>query len=75
MKQAEFIVEGMHCGKCANKVQNFVQEIGGVSSAQVSLEQKLLSIEYDANSEQEKSLIAEVIEYVQDLGYEIKQKS
>ncbi|OBV29793.1 hypothetical protein BKN38_01585 [Helicobacter sp. CLO-3] len=74
MRQIEFIIEGMHCGKCASKVQNFVQEVSGVIGTQVSLEQKLLSVEYDASGKQEKHLIAKVMESVQDLGYEIRRK-
>jgi copper chaperone len=47
--QTEVIkVEGMTCMGCVNSVKNVLEKIPGVDSANVSLEQKQVTIQYDA---------------------------
>ena len=47
--QTEVIkVGGMTCMGCVNSVKNVLEKIPGVSKADVSLEQKQVTIEYDA---------------------------
>ena len=41
-------VNGMTCMGCVNSVKNVLEKIPGVSSANVSLEQKQVTVEYDA---------------------------
>jgi copper chaperone len=59
--QTEIIkIEGMTCMGCVNSVKNVLEKIPGVSSADVSLEQKQVTVEYDAaitNSNQFKDAI------------------
>ncbi len=53
-------VNGMTCTGCLNSVKNVLEKIPGVSSADVSLEQKQVTVEYDAaktNSNQFKEAI------------------
>jgi copper chaperone len=53
-------VNGMTCTGCVNSVKNVLEKIPGVSSADVSLEQKQVTVEYDAaitNSNQFKEAI------------------
>ena len=53
-------VEGMTCMGCVNSVKNVLEKILGVSKADVSLEQKQVTIEYDdttAHTDQFKDAI------------------
>ena len=40
-------VEGMNCMGCVNKVKTALENIAGVKRADVSLEQKQVTIQYD----------------------------
>jgi len=61
--QTEVIkVKGMTCMGCVNSVKNVLEKIPGVGSADVSLEQKQVTIQYDAattNANQFKDAIKE----------------
>ena len=47
--QTEVIkVKGMTCMGCVNSVKNVLEKIPGVRSADVSLEQKQVTVQYDA---------------------------
>lgn len=47
--QTEIIkVKGMTCMGCVNSVKNVLEKIPGVRSADVSLEQKQVTVQYDA---------------------------
>ena len=47
--QTEIIkIEGMTCMGCVNSVKNVLEKIPGVASAEVSLERKQVTIQYDA---------------------------
>ncbi len=51
--QTEVIkVEGMTCMGCTNSVKSVLEKIPGVNSAEVSLEQKQVTIQYDAATTQ-----------------------
>ena len=61
--QTEVIrIKGMTCMGCVNSVKNVLEKIPGVGSAGVSLEQKQVTIQYDAatiNADQFKNAITE----------------
>lgn len=61
--QTEVIkVKGMTCMGCVNSVKNVLEKIPGVSNADVSLEQKQVTVQYDAattNANQFKEAIEE----------------
>ena len=38
MRSVELAIEGMHCGACASRVRTALEEVAGVRSAEVSLE-------------------------------------
>ncbi|MDN5752741.1 MAG: cation transporter, partial [Nitrosospira sp.] len=47
--QTEVIkINGMTCMGCANSVKNLLEKVPGVDSADVSLEQKQATVQYDA---------------------------
>jgi copper chaperone len=49
--QTEIIkVHGMTCMGCVNSVKNVLEKIPGVSSADVSLEKKQVTVAYDAST-------------------------
>ncbi|SEL51311.1 heavy-metal-associated domain-containing protein [Nitrosovibrio tenuis] len=53
-------VKGMTCSGCVNSVKNVLEKLPGVNSADVSLEQKQVTIRYDAaaaNTDQFKDAI------------------
>ncbi len=41
-------VEGMHCVKCAAKVENALKALDGVKKAKVDLDKKSVSVVYDS---------------------------
>lgn len=43
-------IHGMTCMGCVNSVRNVLEKIPGVSSADVSLEQKQVTVHYDATA-------------------------
>ncbi len=61
--QTEIIkIKGMTCMGCVNSVKNVLEKIPGVNGADVSLEQKQVTIQYDAtaaNTHQFKDAIVE----------------
>lgn len=67
METAIINIKGMTCGGCVKSVTTVLQNIAGVSSVDVSLEQNRASINYDpaqVNYAQFKSAI-------EDAGYDV----
>ncbi len=60
-------VEGMMCGKCQAHVQKALEGIAGVSSVEVSLENKQATVTMDSEIADEK-----LSEAVTEAGYEVK---
>ena len=55
--QTEVIkIKGMTCMGCVNSVKSVLEKIPGVDSADVSLEQKQVTIQYDAATTQPNQL-------------------
>ncbi len=55
MAQTEFTVEGMSCEHCAKTVTEALQEVDGVQSAQVDLDNKTARVEFaDGPADEEK---------------------
>lgn len=61
-------VEGMSCSHCENRVKNAVDALSGVSSVDVSLSEKTVSIEFDPSAVTEK----QVKDAIEEQGYEVK---
>ena len=62
MQTENIKVDGMTCMGCVNSVKNVLEKIPGVHSADVSLEQKQVTIAYDAeiaHADQFKNAIKE----------------
>jgi copper chaperone len=60
-------INGMTCMGCVNSIKNVVEEVSGVSGADVSLENKQVKIPYDP----EKTNINKFKEAIVGAGFEI----
>jgi copper chaperone len=67
MQTTTIKIEGMTCMGCVNSVKNVLEKISGVSSAEVSLEQGQVMIQYD----QEKTSMDQFNRAIEDAGFEI----
>ena len=65
MKEVKLNIEGMHCTGCSTRLEKVLNNVDGVESAKVSLEEKKADIKYDETQISEK----ELIEAVEDAGF------
>lgn len=65
MKEVKLNIEGMHCTGCSTRLEKVLNNVDGVESAKVSLEEKKADIKYDETQVSEK----ELIEAVEDAGF------
>ena len=65
MKEVKLNIEGMHCTGCSTRLEKVLNNVDGVESAKVSLEEKKADIKYDEAQVNEK----ELIEAVEDAGF------
>lgn len=66
MEKIVFGVEGMKCVHCKNRVEDALKAIDGVKEAVASLEEKNVTVEFEANKVSE----AELKGTIEDSGYE-----
>jgi copper ion binding protein len=59
-------VEGMSCGHCVKAVTSALEELPGVTSAQVSLEGKTATVEHN-----EKVSLDQMKSAIEEAGYEV----
>ena len=59
-------IDGMTCGGCVKSVTKVLNDLDGVHSATVSLENKNAQVEFDEG----KIQIAQLVEAVEDAGFE-----
>ena len=67
MKEVKLNIEGMHCTGCSTRLEKVLNNVDGVESAKVSLEEKKADIKYDEAQVNEK----ELIEAIEDAGFKI----
>ena len=67
MKEQTFHVEGMSCNHCKATVTKAVQELSGVASVEVSLEEKRVTVSFDPNRTSEEQIKEAIVE----AGYEV----
>jgi copper chaperone len=66
--QTEVIkVKGMTCMGCVNSVKNILEKIPGVSNADVSLEQKQVTVHYDV----ERARADQFKQAIKEAGFEV----
>ena len=66
MQTQIFVVRGMSCGACVGHVTRALQALGGVQSAEVSLEDEKAIVTYDPARVQ----VGQMVEAVAEEGYE-----
>lgn len=67
MKEVKLEIEGMHCTGCSTRLEKVLNNVDGVESAKVSLEEKKADIKYDEAQVNEK----ELIEAIEDAGFKV----
>lgn len=60
-------VEGMSCGHCVKAVQGAVEKVAGVSKAEVSLENKNVTVTFDES----KTTTEAIKESIEGQGYDV----
>ena len=61
-------IDGMTCGGCVKSVTKVLNDLDGVRSATVSLENKNAQVEFD----EDKIQVAQLVEAVEDAGYDAR---
>ena len=67
MKEVKLNIEGMHCTGCSTRLEKVLNNIDGVESAKVSLEEKKADIKYDEAQVNE----SELKEAIEDAGFKV----
>lgn len=65
----ELTIDGIKCVGCINRIKNVVSGIKGVTSYDITLDTKVLTI-----TVKKASVLDEVIKKIADLGFEVKEK-
>ncbi|HAR7274615.1 TPA: copper chaperone [Staphylococcus aureus] len=67
MSQEILNVEGMRCGHCKSAVESALNNIDGVTSADVNLENGQVSVQYDDS----KVAVSQMKDAIEDQGYDV----
>lgn len=67
MSQEILNVEGMSCGHCESAVESALNNIDGVTSADVNLENGQVSVQYDDS----KVAVSQMKDAIEDQGYDV----
>lgn len=67
MESIELNIEGMHCMGCSTRLQKVLNNLDGVSKAEVSFETGIAKIEYD-----NKLKIDDIKNAIIDAGFKVK---
>lgn len=65
MKETNLKIEGMHCAGCSTRLEKVLNNLEGVETAKVSLEEKNATIKYDET----KINIESIKEAIEDAGF------
>ena len=65
MKETNLKIEGMHCAGCSTRLEKVLNNLEGVETAKVSLEEKKTTIKYDET----KINIENIKEAIEDAGF------
>ncbi len=65
MKETNLKIEGMHCAGCSTRLEKVLNNLEGVETAKVSLEEKKAKIKYDET----KINIENIKETIEDAGF------
>lgn len=62
-------IQGMTCGGCVKSVSNVLNELAGVTKAEVSLENHNAVVTFDENA----VTVAQLIEAIEDAGFDANE--
>lgn len=65
MKETNLKIEGMHCAGCSTRLERVLNNLEGVETAHVSLEEKKATIKYDET----KISLESIKEAIDDAGF------
>ena len=65
MKEIKLKIEGMHCAGCSNRLEKILNNVDGVESAKVSLEEKSADIKYN----EEEVDLNTILQEIEDAGF------
>jgi hypothetical protein len=65
MKETNLKIEGMHCTGCSTRLEKVLNNLEGVETAKVSLEENKATIKYDET----KINIENIKEAIEDAGF------
>lgn len=65
MKETNLKIEGMHCAGCSTRLEKVLNNLEGVETAKVSLEEKKATIKYDET----KISLGSIKESIEDAGF------
>lgn len=65
MKERNLKIEGMHCAGCSTRLEKVLNNLEGVETAKVSLEEKKATIKYDET----KISLESIKETIEDAGF------
>lgn len=65
MKETNLKIEGMHCAGCSTRLERVLNNLEGVETAHVSLEEKKATIKYDET----KISLESIKEAIEDAGF------
>lgn len=65
MKETNLKIEGMHCAGCSTRLEKVLNNLEGVETAKVSLEEKKATIKYDET----KISLESIKETIEDTGF------
>ena len=65
MKETNLKIEGMHCAGCSTRLERVLNNLEGVETAHVSLEEKKATIKYDET----KISLESIKEAIEDVGF------
>ena len=60
MKEIKLKIEGMHCAGCSNRLEKILNNVDGIESAKVSLEEKSADIKYNDEEVELNTILQEI---------------
>ena len=65
MKEIKLKIERMHCAGCSNRLEKILNNVDGIESAKVSLEEKSADIKYN----EEEVELNTILQEIEDAGF------
>ena len=65
MKEIKLKIEGMHCAGCSNRLEKILNNVDGIESAKVSVEEKSADIKYN----EEEVELNTILQEIEDAGF------